>query len=75
VLASFMTDVRKIEKCLGVFYWEPQVNGSWKPEIYNKPEELTKYTGTTVTSPWGPYNQGAFKTDYSPSSILDSFAN
>ena len=75
VLASFMTEVRKIEKCLGVFYWEPQVDGSWKPEIYGKPAELSKYTGSTVTSPWGAYNQGAFTSGFRPSAILDCFAN
>ena len=75
VLASFMTEVRKIEKCLGVFYWEPQVDGSWKPEIYGKPAELSKYTGSSVTSPWGAYNQGAFTSGFRPSAILDCFAN
>ena len=74
VLSSFMTEVRKIEKCAGVFYWEPQVNGSWKPEIYSKPAELSKYTGESITSPWGPYDQGAFTADYRPSPILDCFA-
>jgi arabinogalactan endo-1,4-beta-galactosidase len=74
VLSTFMTEVRKIEKCAGVFYWEPQVNGSWKPEIYSKPAELSKYTGESITSPWGPYDQGAFTADYRPSPILDCFA-
>ena len=74
VLSAFMTEVRKIEKCAGVFYWEPQVNGSWKPEIYSKPAELSKYTGESITSPWGPYDQGAFTADYRPSPILDCFA-
>ena len=74
VLNSFMASVKKIDKCAGVFYWEPQVNGSWKPEIYDKPEELSKYTGKTETGSWNVYNQGAFKADYSPSAILDCFA-
>lgn len=74
VLSSFMTSVKQIDKCAGVFYWEPQVNGSWKPEIYDKPEELSKYTGKTETGSWNAYNQGAFKADYSPSAILDCFA-
>ena len=74
VLSAFMTEVRKIEKCAGVFYWEPQVNGNWKPEIYSKPAELSKYTGESITSPWGPYDQGAFTADYRPSPILDCFA-
>ena len=75
VLASFVSEVKKLDYCAGVFYWEPQVNGSWKPEIYGKPAELSKYTGRTVTSPWGAYDQGAFAVDYHPSAILDCFAN
>jgi len=74
VLKSFVEEIKKIDQCLGVFYWEPQVNGTWKPEIYGKPEELSRYTGETVTSPWGAYDQGAFTTDYRPSAILDCFA-
>lgn len=75
LLASFMTEVRKISACKGVFYWEPEVDGVWKPEIYSKPAELSKYSGTTVSSAWGPHDQGAFTTDGKPTSILDSFAN
>ena len=74
VLSSFLTEVKKIDQCAGVFYWEPQVNGSWKPSIYEKPAELTQYTGKTVTSPWGAYDQGAFSADYKPTNILDCFA-
>ena len=75
VLASFLTEAKKLDGCAGVFYWEPQVNGSWKPEIYGKPAELSKYTGTTVTGSWGAYDQGAFTADYRPSAILDCFGN
>lgn len=75
VLASFVSEVKKLDYCAGVFYWEPQVNGNWKPEIYGKPDELSKYTGSTVTSPWGAYDQGAFAADYHPSAILDCFTN
>ena len=75
LLASFMSEVRKISACKGVFYWEPEVDGVWKPEIYSKPAELSKYSGTTVSSAWGAYDQGAFTTDGKPTSILDSFAN
>ena len=74
VLSSFLTEVKKIDKCAGVFYWEPQVNGSWKPAIYGKPAELTNYTGNTVTSPWNAYDQGAFSADFKPTNILDCFA-
>ena len=75
LLASFMTEVRKISACKGVFYWEPEVDGVWKPEIYSKPAELSKYSGTTVSSAWVAYNQGAFTTDGKPTTILDPFAN
>ena len=74
VLSSFLTEVKKIDKCAGVFYWEPQVDGSWKPAIYGKPAELTNYTGNTVTSPWNAYDQGAFSADFKPTNILDCFA-
>jgi len=75
LLASFMTEVRKISACKGVFYWEPEVDGVWKPEIYSKPAELSKYSGTTVSSARDAYFQGAFTTDGKPTSILDPFAN
>ena len=75
LLASFMSEVRKISACKGVFYWEPEVDGVWKPEIYSIPAELSKYSGTTVSSAWVPHDQGAFTTDGKPTSILDSFAN
>ena len=73
VLASFVSEVKKLDYCQGVFYWEPQVNGSWKPEVYGKPEELSRLTGTTVTAPWGAYDMGAFKLDFSPSTIVECF--
>lgn len=75
LLQNFMNEVRKIEDCAGVFYWEPQVDGSWKPEIYTKPSELTQYTGTTQTQAWNAYDQGAFTTNGQPTSVLDVFAN
>ena len=75
VLASFMTEIRKLNYCQGVFYWEPQVDGTWKPEVYSKPSELSRLTGETITKPWGPWNQGAFTSTFSPSSILDCFAD
>ena len=74
VLSSFVTEVRKIDKCAGVFYWEPQVNGSWRPAIYENLEELSKYSGETQKAPWDYYKQGAFSVDYKPTAILDCFA-
>lgn len=74
LLSSFVKSMKETDGCAGVFYWEPQVNGSWKSAIYGKPEELSKYTRTTITTPWAPYDQGAFSADYRPTDILDCFA-
>lgn len=49
----------KTGACLGVFYWEPQADGIWKPETY---DDLG----------WGPYGLGAFK-DGRPTAALDGF--
>lgn len=75
LLKSFVEEAAKIDQCVGVFYWEPEVDGKWKPEIYGQPAELTKYTGTNQSSAWGPYDQGAFTTAGAPTSVLDCFAN
>lgn len=75
LLQTFMDEVKKIDKCVGVFYWEPEVDGSWRPEIYTKPAELTKYTGSSVTIAWNAYDQGAFTTGGKPTSVLDVFSD
>ena len=75
LLKSFLDEARKIDGCAGVFYWEPQVDGKWKPEIYGLPAELSKYTGTKQSSAWGAYDQGAFTTAGAPTSVLDVFAD
>jgi arabinogalactan endo-1,4-beta-galactosidase len=64
-----------IERCAGVFYWEPETDGTWRPEIYTLPAELYRYTGTPQTTPWNAYDQGAFTTNGAPTSILDCFSN
>ena len=74
LLKSFMDEVRNLDQCAGVFYWEPEVDGTWKPEIYSKPAELAKYTGTPQTGPWNAYDQGAFTPAGAPTSVLDVFA-
>lgn len=73
VLSAFMTEVRKISGCKGVFYWEPEVDGSWKPELYGLPAELSKYTGTTQSSAWGAYDMGAFTSAGQPSAVFSAF--
>lgn len=60
VLQSFMDEVRKLSVCKGVFYWEPEVYGGWKPAVYN-------------SLGWGSYGMGAFTSDGRPSSIMNAF--
>ncbi len=74
LLKEFFDSARNIERCAGVFYWEPETDGSWRPEIYSLPDSLTRYTGTTQSSQWGAYDQGAFNSSGAPTSVLDCFA-
>lgn len=60
VLTAFMTEAKKIEACAGVFYWEPQVYGSWKPAYY-----------TNLN--WNAYDMGAFTSAGKPSKVMDAF--
>ena len=75
LLKSFVDQAKGIERCAGVFYWEPETDGTWRPEIYTLPAELYRYTGTPQTTPWNAYDQGAFTTNGAPTSILDCFSN
>lgn len=71
-LAEFMQQVKSLgtDVCSGVFYWEPEVDGTWKPAIYSK--------SGLVCSGWGPYDMGAFSrsgSKFTPiASILEAFA-
>ena len=71
VLSEFMTEARKIEKCKGVFYWEPEVYDWWKPAIYSLPDQIEKYAGERTT--WGGYDMGAFLAGGKASSVMDAF--
>ena len=65
-MTEFMNSVKSLSICAGVFYWEPQVDGKWRPSIYEKQDRN-----------WGAYNMGAFTSDgsaLSPTSILVPFA-
>ena len=48
-----------IPECHGIFYWEPEVYGNWKPDYYN---DLG----------WAAYNMGAFY-EGRPTTALDPF--
>ncbi|MBR5102753.1 MAG: glycosyl hydrolase 53 family protein, partial [Muribaculaceae bacterium] len=51
-----MTDV---SCCAGIFYWEPEVYGGWKPSYY-------------TSLGWGAYGMGAFSNG-KPTAALDAF--
>ena len=55
-LNEFMTQARQMEECAGVFYWEPQTDGTWKPGYYE-------------TLGWRAYDMGAFRNGR-PTSVL-----
>ena len=71
VLSEFMTEAKKIDKCKGVFYWEPEVYDWWKPAIYSLPDQIEKYAGKRET--WGGYDMGAFLSGGKASSVMDAF--
>ena len=60
VLSEFIDGIKAIDRCTGVFYWEPEVDGVWKPAIYNSLN-------------WGAYDMGAFTTDGKATSVMDAF--
>ena len=60
VLSSFMKEIQKVGRCTGVFYWEPEVYGGWKPAVYN-------------SLGWNAYDMGAFTSDGKASSVMDAF--
>lgn len=59
-LQSLLDQTRQIEDCLGLFYWEPQTDGIWKPSSYN-------------ALGWNAYNMGAFSNGKA-TAALDPFA-
>lgn len=60
VLKKMVDGCKKISTCEGVFYWEPEVYGNWKPTMYN---ELG----------WNAYTKGAFDNSGKPTTALDAF--
>lgn len=62
--AEVMTDLFNLTKdlpqCAGIFYWEPETDGQWKPAYYS---DLG----------WNAYEMGAFTTDGKPTKILEAF--
>ncbi len=51
---------KAISTCEGIFYWEPEVYGGWKPANY-------------VTLGWNAYTKGAFDNSGKPTSVFDAY--
>ena len=60
VMIDLFNRMKTIPQCPGIFYWEPQVDGIWKPAFYDN-------------LGWGAYGMGAFTTDGKPTKALDAF--
>lgn len=54
-----LQETEKIDDCHGIFLWEPQTDGVWKPAGY-------------ASLGWNAYDKGAFK-DGRPTAALDPF--
>ena len=46
-----------MDSCAGIFYWEPEVYGGWRPQEY-------------IPLGWGSYDMGAFTPDGCPSQVM-----
>ncbi len=60
VMQDLFDRMTSLPKCAGIFYWEPEVNGTWKPQYYD-------------TIGWGAYKKGAFSSNNRPTAALDPF--
>lgn len=60
VMTDLFTKLRAVQGCAGIFYWEPQLYGWWRPAYY-------------VKLNWQAYNKGAFASDGRPGKALDAF--
>lgn len=57
VMSDFVTRMERIDSCMGIFYWEPEVYGGWRPAEY-------------IPLGWGGYDMGSFTPDGNPSPAL-----
>ena len=57
VMEDFMNRITAIDSCAGIFYWEPEVYGGWRPAEY-------------IPLGWGSYEMGAFTPEGTPSEVM-----
>lgn len=60
VMHDLMGRLEQTPQCAGVFYWEPEVDGQWRPAYYEQKK-------------WNAYAMGAFTTYGRPTIALDAF--
>ncbi len=61
VLRDLVQRARASRHCHGIFYWEPQTDGAWRPAVYE-------------TLGWAAYGMGAFTPEGQPSTLFEAFA-
>ena len=57
VMTDFLTRIADIDSCAGVFYWEPQCHGGWRPAEY-------------IPLGWDGYDMGSFTPEGQPSPAM-----
>ncbi|MBO7455674.1 MAG: glycosyl hydrolase 53 family protein [Paludibacteraceae bacterium] len=57
VMADFVRRATAIDSCAGIFYWEPECYGGWRPAEY-------------IPLGWGSYDMGAFTDEGQPSNVM-----
>ena len=62
VMADFIHRITAIDSCAGIFYWEPEVYGGWRPAEY-------------IPLGWGSYDMGAFTPEGQPSEVMRILLN
>ena len=62
VMTDLFNKMKPLPQCAGILYWEPEVDGVWKPDYYD-------------TVGWDAYAMGAFTTNGKPTAILAAFGD
>ena len=58
VMSDFVNRAQQIDSCAGIFYWEPECYGDWRPAEY-------------IPLGWNGYSMGAFTPEGRPSEVLE----
>ncbi|MBR5036219.1 MAG: hypothetical protein IKX69_03435, partial [Prevotella sp.] len=60
VMTDLFNKTQQLTQCAGIFYWEPELYGWWKPSYYTK-------------LGWNAYGKGAFTSQGRPGKALNAF--